>query len=666
MDDDEAIARALQAQEMQAAQALQSQLTVSDQSAAFDERLKSCIQTALRCEDRTLQERALAVMPLAQLRAEARDNATLAVRLGGDAAEQAPAEEDLLAKGLLVWFKRDFFTWVDTLPCGLCGAASTSNAGMGQPTSDDLAGGAARVELHQCRQPGCRGAVTRFPRYNDPGRLLQQGCRRGRCGEWANAFLLCCRAAGLTARYVTDWSDHVWTEYYSHRHRRWIHLDSCEASYDQPLLYEQGWAKAQSYVVAVGAWGAVDVTARYTANWRETKQRRRLVDERWLGRRLDALTTGVRAAWPPLKRLVWLGRDAEERVELLRKQGREPPSPAELAALPGRQTGSLEWRQQRGETGAAAAPPASTSAPAAAGRATSYRLAGDARGQLPDVFAAAGRIAGGACRAAGHNETQEVVERLFDGRTATKWLDFDGGGRGGSTWLEYRLTTDLPAAVVGAYELVSANDSPERDPAAWRLEGVTQADFEQGRVDQWTLLDQRSGVCFPGRHIPLAFSLPAPSPPCRRLRLAISATSDPAAANSCQLACWNLYGADGATSTPGQALQRLREALAGPGCDPAAVGLLGRLLANVQRAPQEAKFRKVRSVKVQALLASAPLAEALLRHVGFRPLIVPAHEPGAGLGPGVPAGEDVCLALAPEASGAELKRVAEVLALLPP
>lgn len=76
-------------------------------------------------------------------------------------------------------------------------------------------------------------------------------------------------------RYVHDHTDHVWTEVYSQSQGRWLHADSCENKMDTPLMYECGWGKKLTYIIAYSKDELVDVTWRYTANQNEVLRRRK-------------------------------------------------------------------------------------------------------------------------------------------------------------------------------------------------------------------------------------------------------------------------------------------------------------------------------------------------------------------------------------------------------
>ena len=106
------------------------------------------------------------------------------------------------------------------------------------------------------------GNAERFPRYNNP-RTLLFSTRTGRCGEFANAFVVVLRAAGFEARYVWDSTDHVWAEAWSSDQKRWLHVDPCERKVDKPRLYEKGWGKKLAGIFAFGRDEVVDVTRRY-------------------------------------------------------------------------------------------------------------------------------------------------------------------------------------------------------------------------------------------------------------------------------------------------------------------------------------------------------------------------------------------------------------------
>ena len=244
---------------------------------------------------------------------------------------------DNLVKELLRYFKQDFFKWCDKPECANCHTNEHQQfAGSQGPIPEEARYKCAGVEVYRCTQ--C-GSTTRFPRYNDPVKLLET--RQGRCGEWCNVFTLVLRSFGLDVRYVQNKEDHVWNEYYSRRLSRWVHVDSCEQSFDEPHIYAVNWNKKMSYCIAYGMDGVHDVSGRYIV---KNALPRTLIGEGELQRLCVFLTQRERSTLPDDEQYRLFQMDECDRFA-----SGAPTSTSTGAA--GRQSGSAEWTAQRGEDG---------------------------------------------------------------------------------------------------------------------------------------------------------------------------------------------------------------------------------------------------------------------------------------------------------------------------
>ncbi|KAI9076505.1 hypothetical protein K1719_041491 [Acacia pycnantha] len=628
MKSDEELARLLQAEE----EALMlQQYRASQDYEQFGNRIRSYVVQVQMYEASRRQEAARKTVPVEELE----EKALVSLAKEGNFNPSKSEKDHAFLLQLLFWFKQSF-RWVNSPPCHDCGN-ETVGQGMDDALDSETRYGASRVELYRCT---ICSKFTRFPRYNDPIKLVET--REGRCGEWANCFTLYCRAFGYDSRLVVDFTDHVWTECFSQFLGRWMHLDPCEGVYDKPLLYENGWNKKLNYCIAVAKDGVYDVTKRYTRKWHEVLSRRNSITEPALSSVLTNITKECRRGFASQQLSIIEARDLEEKQLLERCLYSEDDV---SVSLPGRRSGDEEWRKSRMELGSNKNSTLSSSCPVRLcvdehvtriynafhpilyrfvdekltrseavevlrimqgivlnlrdspfktrrtssdsalnnsifqklfpsfdelldalslqkkvntdGRVEIY-LAGDpvrTSLALPVLLDALGevisnlekcekfsrdslalpmlklnRIHSGLVVASAEELPFGIVTSAFDGNRVSKWEE-PNGAKG--CWIGYR--TFAKKYELAAYELMSANDAPERDPMDWVLEGSD----DDG--NSWQVLDKETSQVFEDRFQRRTYTISSVSLPCNVFRLRFLASRDVQSTSRLQVGSIDLY-----------------------------------------------------------------------------------------------------------------------------
>ncbi|KZC08058.1 Peptide-N(4)-(N-acetyl-beta-glucosaminyl)asparagine amidase [Dufourea novaeangliae] len=325
--------------------------TTDPKERAFLTKIVHEFQRIMHFDNPILQKKARKLIPITELKIATMNRIRelqARIKLSKESLEE-PTErqykesdidtEQLFLMEVMHWFKYKFFTWVDSPNCSACLGSCEYNDVV---RSEDPR--CSTIEIHKCTN--CK-ALVKFPRYFDPEPLLT--LRRGRCGEWANVFTLLCRSLGYDSRFVCDQTDHVWTEVWSIHEKRWIHLDPCEDVIDRPLMYEKGWKKKLSYIIAYSKDEIQDVTWRYTRDQVGVMKRRNICSENNLLQLIESLNRHRQCAanYSASRREYLIKRRLLELVELIHMPNEQNSDVHDNYQE--RSTGSYKWRLQRGE-----------------------------------------------------------------------------------------------------------------------------------------------------------------------------------------------------------------------------------------------------------------------------------------------------------------------------
>lgn len=128
----------------------------------FLAQIDGILQQVLSYEDAALKDFGRSLIPVEKLRLETLERMrVMQKRVKSDNAGQDPVYDDIFLIVFTEWFSRHFFTWINKVPCKVCG----SQVGT-RPSPSYVDKGVRVEEIFCCGQP------SKFYRYNDIATLL--------------------------------------------------------------------------------------------------------------------------------------------------------------------------------------------------------------------------------------------------------------------------------------------------------------------------------------------------------------------------------------------------------------------------------------------------------------------------------------------------------------